>query len=263
MQIANCRGARIAYQIDGNSSAPCILLSNSLGTDMSMWDPQISALGKHYRVLRYDMRGHGASSVPEGPYTIEELGNDVLDLLDSLDIGQVHFCGLSIGGIIGQWLAVHSPERLQRVILSNTAAKIGNSETWNDRISRVRRGGMAAIADAVISRWFSRSFLERQPDEPARLRSILLAMKQEGYTSACAALRDNDMRDFARAIRTPTLLIAGQFDTVTTIGHAEELHRAIRSSTLRSIPGSHISNIEARSAFNAAVLRFLQKEDQQ
>ncbi len=260
MPHADLAGVSLYYEFSGAADAPVLLLSTSLGTTAEMWRPQLDAFAADFRVLRYDMRGHGRSNTPAGPYTIAGLGADVIGLLDHLGIERVDFCGLSIGGMIGQWLAVNAESCLKRLVLSNTAAKIGTEEGWNERIEVVRSGGMAAIVDGGMERWFTPGFRASQPTVVAEMRAMLGASDPAGYVAACAAIRDMDQRATVAVIRTQTLIIAGEFDPVTTVADAEFLHGQILGSKMAVLPASHISNVEASEQFNAAVLAFLTGE---
>ena len=260
MPKADLQHASLHYELTGRATAPVLMLSNSLGTDLRMWDAQLESFEQHYRVLRYDMRGHGASSVPPGPYTMEQLGNDVLGLLNKLDIPRVHFCGLSIGGAIGQWLGIHAAPRLHKLILSNTAAKIGTDQTWNSRISEVNQHGLQSIADATMQRWFTPAFRSAGTSQVQRMRETLLAVDPAGYTASCAAIRDIDQRETVGRIEVPVCIIAGSEDPVTTVADAEFLRSQIPGAELNLLPAAHISNVEASDLFNATVLNFLAKE---
>lgn len=250
-------GLRLAYRLEGPPGAPPLVFSNSLGADMRMWEPQVAALGPDFRVLRYDTRGHGRSGVPAGPATLERLGRDLLALLDHLGLERVRLCGISLGGLTAQWLAAHHPERVERVLLANTAGRIGSAESWEQRIAAVRAGGMAAIGAAVTARFFSPAFRAARPDEAGFYRAILEATDAEGYIAACVALRDADMRPALGQIRAPTLIVAGELDESTPPAQAEELQRAIAGSRLAIIPGAaHLSNIERPDEFNALLRSF-------
>ncbi|MGH9712982.1 MAG: 3-oxoadipate enol-lactonase [Candidatus Acidiferrales bacterium] len=251
-------GARIHYRFDGAESAPFIVLSNSLGTNFSMWDAQASALAPRFRVLRYDTRGHGQSSVTAGPYSITQLGRDVVHLLDALEIERAHFCGLSMGGMIGMWLGVYAARRLDRLVLSNTAAKIGTPEIWNARIDVVRQRGMAAIAEAIIQRWFTPEFIARAPDQIERTRQMILSTPPEGYAANCAAIRDMDQRETISRIAAPTLVIAGSRDTGTTPADARYITDRIPGAKCVELDAAHLSNIEAAKMFTATLLQFLE-----
>ena len=246
----NCR-------MSGPANAPVLVLSNSLGTNLSMWEEQLPALTQRFRVLRYDTRGHGASSVTPGPYTVAQFGRDVLGVLDALKIDRVHFCGLSLGGMIGMWLAVNAADRIDRLVLANTASQIGPPEVFNTRIANVRKGGMEAIADTVIARWFTPGFREREPEKVARTRAMLVATSPEGYIASCAAVRDMNQREAIRAIRQPTLVICGAHDVVTTPSEGRKMADAIAGARYVELDAAHISNIEAAERFTAELTGFL------
>lgn len=257
MPTVDVHNIKMNYEWSGREDAPILILSCSLGTTLALWKPQAVALSQHFRIFRYDMRGHGGSTVAPGPYCVEMLGQDVLGLLDVLDITKASFCGISIGGVIGQWLAVHAPERFQRIILSNTAAKIGTSESWNQRIDQVHSHGMQSIADAVIARWFTEEFARSQPQTVAFMREMLISCNPDGYIAACAAIRDVDLRAQTRSICTPVCILGGTRDPVTTMEDGEWLHQQIPGSHFAALPASHISNIEAAAEFNSAVMKFM------
>jgi 3-oxoadipate enol-lactonase len=236
---------------------PVLIFSNSLGTDFSMWDPQIEHLQRRFRILRYDTRGHGKSSVTSGDYTIDQLGRDVLGLLDSLRLNRVHFCGLSMGGAIGIWLAIHAPNRLRRLVISNTAARIGTPEGWNARIATVRKDGMKPVAAAVVERWFTPEFRASSGEQVARMQSMLENSPPQGYASCCAAIRDMDQREEIARIKIPTLVIYGGRDPVIPIPDAEFLAERITGAEKLNLPAAHLSNIEQAGAFTEAVGNFL------
>lgn len=237
--------------------APVLMLSNSLGTDFSMWDPQIEELQRRFRILRYDTRGHGKSSVTSGDYTIDQLGRDVLGLLDSLRLNRVHFCGLSMGGAIGIWLAIHAPNRLHRLVISNTAARIGTPEGWNARIATVRKDGMKPVAAAVVERWFTPEFRASSGEQVARMQNMLENSPPQGYASCCAAIRDMDQREEIARIKIPTLVIYGGRDPVIPVPDAEFLAERITGAEKLNLPAAHLSNIEQAGAFTEAVGNFL------
>lgn len=250
-------GCRLAWHLEGPDNAAVVMLSNSLGTDHRMWDPQFSLLRERYRVLRYDTRGHGASEAPGGAFSMDRLGRDVIELLDELQLERVHFCGLSMGGMTGQWLGVHAPERLSSLILCNTSAYMGPASSWQQRIDRIRSQGMAAVADAVVSRWFTPGFQQHDPQAVARIKAMLLATDPQGYTACCAAIRDMDQRPTASLIRTRTLVIAGDEDTATPPADSEALVAAIPQARLHRLSAAHLSNIEQAAGFSHALLDFL------
>ncbi len=250
-------GVELHYRLDGDEAAPVLVLSNSLGTDLNMWEPQMRALALRFRVLRYDTRGHGLSGLPPAPYQVERLGRDVLALLDGLGIARVHFCGLSMGGMTGMWLGVHAPDRIGRLVLCNTAAKIGTPEIWNARIAAVEKGGMATIQPGVIQRWFTEDFVARHPEAVAPIAAMLLATAPEGYAAACGAVRDMDQRQAIAAIRAPTLVIAGTHDLATSAAEGRAVADAIPNAKYVELPAAHLSNIESAPAFTDALVHFL------
>src|SRR5580765_5135681 len=195
MPIAQVNGCRINYELAGPPSAPALVLSNSLGSKFGMWYPQFPELTKTLRVLRYDTRGHGQSEVTPGPYTFEQLARDVLALADSLNIDYFSFCGLSMGGVTGLWLALHAPVRLHKLVLCSTGAKIGTADAWNARIEAVRKAGTKSIAATTMERWFTTSFREREPQTVQRIQNTLENTNTEGYIACCEALRDTDLRE--------------------------------------------------------------------
>jgi len=239
------------------ANAPVVVLSNSLGTNFSMWDAQLPALEKQFRVLRYDTRGHGRTTVTPGPYTIELLACDVVRLLDALRLERAHFCGLSMGGMIGMWLGVHAPQRVTKLVLCNTAARIGTAETWNARIEQVRNGRMKAIAPGVIERWFTPEFRARSPQTVAPTQQMIEKSPPEGYMACCAAIRDMDQREAISGIRVPTLVIAGGKDPAIPPADGHFLAERIAGAQYAELPTAHLSNLEAPDQFTAELIRFL------
>jgi 3-oxoadipate enol-lactonase len=256
-QIATDDGVSLHYRFDGPETAPVLVMSNSLGTDHTMWEPQMPALVQNLRVLRYDTRGHGQSGVSPAPYQVDRLGKDVLALMDALNISKAMFCGLSMGGMTGMWLGVNAPQRFTKLVLCNTAAKIGTPEVWNTRIAAVEKGGMAAIVPGVIQRWFTEDFIKAQPAQVERISAQLLATKPEGYCGACAAVRDMDQRDSIAAIRVPTKVIAGTYDLATTALDGRFVAETIPGARYVEFPAAHLSNIEAAADFTKTLIRFL------
>jgi 3-oxoadipate enol-lactonase len=247
---------KLHSRIEG-ASGPLLMLSHPLGADLTIWDAQAAALSRQFRVLRFDTRGHGRSFVPPAPATIERLALDALALLDRLEMPRVHFCGLSLGGMIGMWLAAHAPDRVERLVLANTAAQLGPPGNWDARIAAVRTGGMASIADTVLSRWFTPEFSQREPAAMAKIRATILATPPEGYAACAAAVRDMDQRASLAAIRAPTLVIAGTHDPATPPALGWAIADAIPGARYTELGAAHLSNIEAAGAFNAAVSEFL------
>jgi 3-oxoadipate enol-lactonase len=251
-------GTALAYRFDGPADAPVLLLSNSLGTDHAMWDPQIAGLTRHFRVLRYDQRGHGASDAPAGAYSMDRMGRDVVDLLDALGIARVQFCGLSLGGMVGQWLAVHEPERIRKLILANTSAYMGPPSGWQSRIEGVLANGMAPLAQASIGRWFTPAFPAEAPEAVERIRQMLLANNPAGYAGCCAAIRDMDQRMTAHLNRLPTLVIAGAQDLATPVEASRFLADTAGNALLHILePAAHLSNVEQPDGFLLAMVNFL------
>jgi 3-oxoadipate enol-lactonase len=247
---------RTHYALTGDKE-PVLLFSNSLGTDFAMWDPQMPELQRRFRILRYDTRGHGQSSVTRADYSIEQLGRDVLGLLDSLGLDRVHFCGLSMGGMIGMWLGIHAPTRLHRLVLSNTAARIGTNEMWNARIATVRQHGMKPVAAAVIARWFTPEFRAAAAEKVAHAQRMLENSPPEGYAACCAAIRDMDQREAVAQIKAPTLVIYGASDPVTPASDAHFLTGQIPRAVEVELAAAHLSNVEQADAFTEVVTSFL------
>jgi 3-oxoadipate enol-lactonase len=257
MPFGESNGTRLNYRFDGPADAPVLALSNSLGTNLSMWDPQIQALAAQFHVLRYDTRGHGQSSVTAGPYSITQLGRDVVGLLDAVGIERAHFCGLSMGGVIGMWLGVYAADRINRLVLCNTAAKIGVAESWNTRIEMVRTKGMGPAAETQAQRWFTPTFIARAPDVIAATRQMIASTSPEGYAANCGAIRDMDQRETISRIRARTLVIGGLHDPVISAADLRYLVDTIPGAKLVELDASHLSNVEAPVEFTKALLNFL------
>lgn len=256
MSIAHVNGIDVFYLTDGDPQKPAIIFSNSLGTDHSMWDGQLEVLRRNFYLIRYDTRGHGLTSAPKGPYTIEQLANDALALLDYLSIDKAMFCGISMGGLIGQWLAIHAPHRIEALVIANTAPKIGTELAWTERAALVRKQGLSTIAESAPSRWFTPEFFGLYPKAVNELLVNLKNMNPEGYASCCEALATEDLREHISKINVPTLNISGTKDPVTTLSDAKYIQSQISNSKLSEIPASHISNIEAEDEFNKALQSF-------
>lgn len=257
MPTIDCNGTRLHYQVDGVEGAPWLVLSNSLGTTLEMWQPQMEELAKRFRVLRYDTRGHGASGVPAGPYTVAQLGSDVIALLDALKIERAHFCGLSMGGMTGMWLGVHAPRRIERLVLCNTSALIGPADVWNARIAKVDAEGMASIVPAVIDRWFTPAYQQRAPQEVAVVRDMLSHTPASGYTANCAAVRDMDQRADVAKIQAPTLVIAGMHDLATPAKDGKAVADSIPGARYEELDAAHLSNWEQSGNFTRTLVDFL------
>jgi 3-oxoadipate enol-lactonase len=258
MHITTGDQVRIAYRLDGAQHLPVLILSNSIGTTYHMWDGDVAALSQHFRLLRMDTRGHGGSGVPAGAYSLDRLGRDVLELMDALGIRRAHFLGLSLGGFIGQWLGIHAPERIDRLILSNTAAYLGPASVFDQRITEVRAApDMRRSTEEFLANWFPRHMIEAGGPVVEKFRNMLMAVDGEGLAGSFAAVRDADLRRTIRLIAAPTLVIAGRDDTVTSARHGAEVAAAIPGARLLTLPTVHLSNIEMPAEFSAAVLAFL------
>lgn len=250
-------GCPIAWRFDGPEQAPVLVLSNSLGTDMAMWAPQIEAFSAKFRVLRYDSRGHGASGAPAGAYSMDRLGRDVIELLDALGLERVAFCGLSKGGMVGQWLGYRAPERISALVLANTAPYMGPPTNWDARIATVRTDGLSAIAAASVARWFTPGFVQSHPAMVAEIEARFLSLDAAGYAGCCAAIRDMDLRATAPLISPPALVVGGLQDGSTPPEQARALVAAIPAARLSMLEAAHLSNVEQPDAFAEAVLEFL------
>lgn len=257
MPVQTIADTRCYYRLTGPDGAPVLMLSHSLGQDHGMWDPQIADLSTHFRVLRYDVRGHGASPATPGDYRIEQLGADALALADALGIDRFAFCGLSLGGMIGQWLAAHAADRLTAVVLANTSAR-ADAERMETRRKTVLGSGMSAVADMVMGRFFSPRSLAGNSHVVASARRTLLATDPVGYAGCCAAIRDMDLTATLKRIRVPVLVIDGGLDTsLPWSGHGDVLARDIAGARVVHLPTAHLSNLEAPRAFTAALFDFL------
>jgi 3-oxoadipate enol-lactonase / 4-carboxymuconolactone decarboxylase len=250
---------RLFYRLEGSPGKPVLVLSHSIGCDHGMWAPQVGDLLPHFQVLRYDTRGHGASDAPKGEYSIELLGRDAIALVDSLGIGNFAFCGLSMGGAIGQWLAINTPQRLTHLILANTSPYFHPHSNWENRIRMVNEGGMAAIADMAMQRFFSPETLAPGDQYASSIRSVILGTNPVGYLGCCAALRDVDHRKLLPRVKIPTLVIVGDRDVSTPWdGHGEVLAQKICGARVVRLPAAHLSNLSRARSFTTALLDFLQ-----
>ena len=257
MPFANLPNAKIHYALTGDPSNPALIFSNSLGANFSMWNGQTSAFEKQFRVLRYDTRGHGLSSVPPSPYSVSDLAADLLALADSLAIDQFHLCGLSLGGMIGMSIAMNSPARLKKLILCNTAAKIGTQESWNTRIDTVRKQGMREIAKATPARWFTPAFQSIAPDVITSTVHSIESLNPDGYIGGCCAVRGFDARTELSQIHVPTLVISGTHDPATPPSDGRFLVDNIPGARYTELNAAHISCIEDALRFTAEALSFL------
>lgn len=256
MPIIQSDGCTLNVAVDGNAHAPALIMSGSLGTDHSMWSPQVEPLAKHFRLVRYDRRGHGKSSVPRRPYSMEMLGRDVLAIMDGLGIERASWCGLSIGGMVGQWLGANAAQRFDRLILCNTASYYADKNFWAERIKTISDDGLDAVAAGVSARWFTPEFIAREPQAVARLEAMVRSTPVDGYLGCCEAIRDMDHREILHKIAVPTLIIAGKRDIATTVENAEFIRDRIRGSKMVVLDAAHISNVERAEQFTAEVLGF-------
>jgi 3-oxoadipate enol-lactonase len=249
---------RLHHTVEGPATAPALVLSNSLGTTLEMWEPQVPALAERLRVVRYDRRGHGRSPVPPGPYTVADLGGDVLELLDELELERVSFCGLSIGGVVGMWLAAEAPERVDRLVLCCTQPSFPPAGQWAERATAVRAGGVVVVAEPVLGRWFTPGFHRARPDVVDRFRAMLVGTPAEGYAACCEAIGGADLWDRLGGIAAPTLVLTGEHDPVAPPERGEAVAAAIRGARHHVVrDAAHIVNAEQADAFTTAVLDHL------
>jgi 3-oxoadipate enol-lactonase len=256
-RLVESSGATISYTVEGPSARPVLLFINSIGTTRALWTPQVPALVGTYRVIRYDARGHGSSSVPAGNYTIEQLARDALAILDAEGVRQAHVCGISLGGLTALWLAVNVPGRISSLVVANSAARIGTLQSWTDRIALVREHGMRAVADLAIPLWFTPDFRKHHADVVASFRSMIEACPEDGYLGCCAALRDEDLREAISAIGCPVLGVAGATDVPTPPEAIRFIHERVAGSKMLTLDAAHLSNVEQAEAFTSAVMGFL------
>jgi 3-oxoadipate enol-lactonase len=250
-------GANIWYSVDGRAEAPPLLLIHSLATTHELWARQMPAFTAFARVIRYDMRGHGRSTSPAGELTIERFGRDALAVLDAAGVSRADVAGVSLGGLTTVWLGEHAPDRVRRLVLANTAARIGTSDTWSARIRAVREGGMELAADLAIPRWFTDGFRENHADIVAAYRAMVLACPLESYVGACAALRDADLRAGAQRIAAPALVIAGSEDRSTPRADSEWMRDNFPDAHMELLEAAHLANVERPEEFTELVRDFL------
>ena len=250
-------GCPINVEVEGAADAPALILSNSLGTDLHMWDEQAKTWSQHFRVIRYDRRGHGQSGVPKGPYTMERLGRDVIAIADNLGIKKFNWCGLSMGGMVGQWLGANAPDRVEKLVLSNTHYFYADKQPWNDRITLVREKGLGAIADAMMERWFTKPFRDSSPTDTNKIKTMFLDTKTDGFVACSEAVRDMDFRQSTPRITAPTLVIVGAKDPATLPEWGADIQKMIKGAKLVALEAAHISNVEQPKAYTDAVLNFL------
>jgi 3-oxoadipate enol-lactonase len=257
MPVIQSNGCNIHFEVLGRENAPVLMLSNSLGTTLHMWDAQVKPFTEHFRLVRYDRRGHGKSGCPKGPYTMEALGRDALAVIDALGVEKVNWCGLSMGGMVGMWLGANAPDRFEKIILSNTSSYYADKGPWNTRIENVRKGGLAAIADMVMNVWFTKDFREREPGKVDAMKHMLLQTPVDGYIGCCEAVRDMDHRELLAKIPVPTMVIAGRHDPATNLEAAEFIRSRIPGASLTVLDAAHISNVEQPHDYVDRVIGFL------
>jgi 3-oxoadipate enol-lactonase len=260
--LIEANGIKMNYELSGREGAPVVMLSHSLGSSLFMWNPQLRVLEPHYQVLRYDTRGHGGSDAPSGAYTLDMLGEDALGLLDALGIEKVHFVGLSMGGMIGQYLALNHADRLENLVLSDTAALLPEEAQpiWQERIDLAREKGIEALVDETLGRWFTPSFLKQNPPDVVPIREQFLATPGDGYIGCSEAIRGLNYLERLSEIKIPTLIMVGEEDPGTPVTAAEAMHQRIPGSRLVVLPSaSHLSNVEQAEAFSDALTSFLQE----
>jgi 3-oxoadipate enol-lactonase len=249
---------RLVATLEGPAGAPVVVLGNSLGTTREVWEPQVAALGERFRLLRFEHRGHGGSPAPPGPYTIAELGADVIALLDGLGLRAVSYCGISLGGMIGMWLAAHAPERIGALGLCCTSAYLPPAGFWAGRAEQARAGGMASLSEQVVGRWFTPAFRARDPATVAGFVTTLEGVDPEGYAGCCEAIAALDLRASLGRISAPALVIAGAEDPATPPWHGAQIASAVRGSRLRVIRGgSHLANVSQPGEITAILLAHL------
>jgi 3-oxoadipate enol-lactonase len=248
----------VPHRIDGRDDAPPLMLSNSLGSTSDMWDPQIPALSERFRVIRYEIRGHDGAPAPDGSYSIADLGGDAIALMDRLGIDRAHFAGLSLGGMTGMWLAVNAPERIDRLVLLCTSAMLSADHDWPLRARTVREQGTAAVADAVVERWFTPAFRDANPQLVARMRTMVADTPPQGYAGCCDAIGAMDLLADLDAVRAPTLVIAGAEDPATPARHAERIAERIPGARLEIVPAAHLANYERPDEVTALMLSHLE-----
>lgn len=251
----------LAHSLHGREGAPVLVLANSLGTTQELWSRQLPELAERFRVLTYDHPGHGASSLPGMPCTVDALAQDLRSLLDELGLERVSLCGVSLGGMVGMALALAAPDRVERLVLACTSAHLGPPDAWLERARVVRGDGMAAIADTVVGRWFTPGFAQAKPETVATFRSLLASTPPEGYARCCEAIAVWDARERISEIAAPVLVVAGADDPATPVEHAELVASLIPGARLTVLDhAAHLANVERAEAFTGAVIEHLGQE---
>lgn len=257
MPTAESDGVHLHYEISGCGGAPILVLVNSLGSNLNMWNKVLPAFENRFHVLRADLRGHGKSDVAGDAFTIEQLGRDVLRLMDEMGAEKASICGVSLGGLIGLWIGIHVPDRLNRLILANTAARIGSREMWEQRIETVKTVGMEALSTATPERWFTLAYRNNHPSEMERIRGMIATTDPQGYAACCTVLQETDLRTDAARVKAPSLIITGTHDPATPPANGRMLHTAIQHSSYVELNASHMSAWECGDEFARAVVEHL------
>jgi 3-oxoadipate enol-lactonase len=248
----------VPYRVDGAEDAPPLVLSNSLGSTSEMWDPQVPALSERFRLIRYEHRGHGDAPVPPEPYDLDDLGGDVVALLDRLGIERTDFCGLSLGGMVGMWLGINAPERIRRLVLLCTSPMLSREHDWALRGRTVREQGTGAVAEAVVERWFTPRYAEEHPDTVARMRAMVTETPATGYAGCCGAIERMDLVAELGSIRAPTLVVAGTEDPATPPPHAEVIAEHIPDCRMELVPAAHLASWESPDEVTRLILSHLE-----
>jgi 3-oxoadipate enol-lactonase len=250
----SARAIAVRHVVDGPADAPVLVLSHSLGTDLTMWQPQMAELGRHFRVVRYDLRGHGGSPVPPGPYDMADMGADLVALLDRIGAARAHLCGTSLGGMVSLWTAAHHPGRVERLVLCCTSAQLGPPEIWRQRAELVRASGIAAVADAALERWFTPAARAGRPELVAAMRATLAATPAAGYAECCGALERMDLRAELGAVAAPTLAIAAAEDPATPPEHLFRIADGIAGARAVVLSGcAHLASVEKADEVTALI----------
>ena len=258
MPMIDADGCPIYVEVEGREGAPVLMLSNSLGTNLHMWDDQAAQFAEHFRLVRYDRRGHGKSGAPKGPYSFDRFGRDIVAILDALKIKKMNWCGLSMGGMDGQWLGANAADRVEKLVIANTNFYYADKGPWADRIKFVQEKGLGDLVDLNMERWFTKGFRDRAPQAIARMTEMFTATNPAGYIACVEAIRDMDFRASNPRVTTPTLVIGGKQDPATPPSAGEAIVQQIKGAKLVALDAAHISNVEQPKLFTEAVLNFLQ-----
>ncbi len=257
MSVLTFSGERFRISLEGPETAPPVVLAHSLGTRLELWDAVAARLARSFRVIRYDARGHGESAAPDAVYSIGDFGRDLLNILDALNIPSAHLCGLSLGGMVGQWMAVNAPQRLRRLVIANSTAHAGPPRMWEARIRHIRREGVASVADAVVESWFTPEFRAAHPAQVAPVRRMIVETPAAGYMGTSCAMRDMDFRADLAQVRVPAMVIIGSKDRSTPPAMGELIASRLPGARREVLDCGHMSAIEMPEAFAGLVEGFL------